>query len=155
MKVLRVILLVSGLFFSAIGLINFGVGTYFYFSTSAFLKRAITTTGSVTALQPGPSQGGTVSPTIQFTDAEGQAHSITSSISTSPPSYAIGQSVQVLYEPGHPDGAIIKSFAPIWFLTILFFGVGIMPLLFGLACLIGWRVARRVDTKQSPAPRPA
>jgi hypothetical protein len=155
MKILRVILLVNGLFFVAIGIINFGIGAYFYSSTSAFVKRAITAPGTVTGLQGGSSGNAMMAPIIQFTDSIGKVHSITSSISSSPPSYVVGQSVQVLYEPGHPDGAIIKSFASIWFLTILFFGLGILPLLFGLACLIGWWVAHRLDKKQSPNPNPA
>jgi hypothetical protein len=61
----------------------------------------------------------------------------------------VGQSVQVLYEPGHPEGAVIQSFLSLWFLPLLFFGIGIIPLLFGLCCLLGAWLAKRALRKQA------
>jgi hypothetical protein len=50
-------------------------------------------------------------PRVQFTASDARPYVVTSDRSGPEPAYRIGQQLQVLYQPDHPDGARIEDFA--------------------------------------------
>ena len=69
--------------------------------------------------------GGTWAPVFQFTTPDdGQLHTVTSRIASSPPAYSVGESVRVLYSAENPQDAIINSFFQLYLtpLFLIFFG---------------------------------
>lgn len=98
-----------------------------------FLKTAERSSGTVIEnIQKVSSKGKyTYSPLIEFYDQNGEKTTFESLNSSNPPSYSIGQKVQVLYQPTHPQSAKIDSFHDFWLgpilsgiLGFLFFGIG-------------------------------
>jgi len=76
------------------------LGLYLYRSTDAFLARAIRAEGRVVELAASDtSDDVTYAPVVEFEDADGR-HRFKDSISSNPPSYRTGDTVQVLYDPG-------------------------------------------------------
>ena len=76
------------------------LGLYLYRSTDAFLARAIRAQGRVVELAANDSSDDvTYAPVVEFEDADGR-HRFKDSISSNPPSYRTGDTVQVLYDPG-------------------------------------------------------
>jgi len=120
------------------------VGTLFLLkNTTSFLATSITSQGTVIDMETRRSSSSsgsgssskkskTYAPVIRFTDKSGNSYSFTSSTSSNPPSYSIGESIEVLYNPVSPSDAKIKGFFSIWggililgILGIVFFGIGI------------------------------
>mgnify|MGYP006188413307 CR=1 FL=1 len=101
-------------------IIGFGmlVGAFFLFSsTNTFLDEAVSARGTVVDLirSSGSSDSGpTYAPVVQFTTSSGQAIEFTSSVSSNPPSYSPGESVEVLYLPNQPHNAKMSSFFSLW-----------------------------------------
>lgn len=94
------------------------------------LVRGVRTTGKVVRLIPSMDSKGRVryTPDFQYTAKSGMVYSTISNFSSNPPEYTVGQSIPVLYEPGHPETAMLDSFGALWFLPVLFgcFGIGIL-----------------------------
>jgi hypothetical protein len=73
-------------------------------------------------VRTGSSRG--VAPLVQFTTSDGRTLHITGSVSSSPPAYETGEHVRVLYEATNPNAARIDSKIEMWFLPMLFGGLG-------------------------------
>lgn len=85
-------------------------------------------------------------PVIEFTSSDGREHSIQSTEGSSPPSYAVGDQVIVLYDPQNPAEVRIKSFgssALNWLLPAI---TGVIGLGFLVAVLA---VRRFMDPEKS------
>jgi len=54
-----------------------------------------------------------LAPVFEFTAADGVARRVEGN-ATSPPRYAVGDEVVVLYDPADPDGARVETFAGLW-----------------------------------------
>jgi len=132
MKTLKIIKYV----FTTIGALML-VGTFFaYTSASNFVEQSISTRGVVVEmLRSRPSSSSSNSymykPVVQFVDKNGSEIEFMSSTSSNPPSYGVGESVEVLYNPESPNDAKIKSFFSIWgvvtilgVIGVVFFAVG-------------------------------
>ncbi len=118
--------------FSFIGL-GMLIGAFFiYKNTSDFIEKAITTNGVVVELirvQSSNDSSDTFSPIVAFKDQNGIEVEFTSSSSSSPASFDIGEKVVVFYEPQKPVNAKIKSFFELWGAATIVGGIG---LVFGL-----------------------
>ncbi len=110
--------------------------------TIAFLSKAREATGKVIALeeappqQPGADELETYAPVIVFTTHSGQKTRFTSPASSYPSRYAVGDFVPVLYEANRPDQARIRSFYDLWFVPLLFGGLGVVFTAVGAGLLI-------------------
>src|SRR5262249_44613226 len=87
--------------------------------------------------------GGAYYPVVKFRTATGEAHTLHSNTGSSSPSYRVGETVSVLYDPGNPFDARIVGFFSLWFLVIIFGPVGALLSLAGSSGLIGPRVWAR------------
>ena len=88
--------------------------------TAAFLARAVTVDGQVTALIPQRSdEGGLTHRTaFRFRDAAGRVHRGETSWGSQPPSHAVGERVRVAYDPAQPEGARLHAFPGLWTLPL-------------------------------------
>ena len=131
MKAFRIV----GSVFFFIGLVFIVVGGIFYYNTHTFLARSEATTGKVVRLIQGYSQssnGGSsvlFYPVVRFETQTGDIIDFQSRIG-SRPAHRIGDIVRVRYLKEDPHQARIDTFFQLWFLSLLFGGLGFF---FGMA----------------------
>jgi len=132
----RQVLVVGGAF-AVLGPVLLAVGVYLYARTSAFLERATRTRGEVVELVERRSDDGyTYAPVFVFEDAKGTSRRIVSNTSSNPPGYAVGDEVDVLYDPDDPEDACIDSFFSLWGGATIVGGLGLVFGIVGVAVLI-------------------
>lgn len=116
------------IFILAFGLPGLGFligGVFAFTSTQNFLDQSVSANGTVIDLGLRYSGNSRVYyPIIKFTDESGQEIEFRSSFGSNPPAYQVGEKVSILYIPDNPDQARISSFISLWFLTLLFLGMG-------------------------------
>jgi hypothetical protein len=96
--------------FLLFGLLFFAIGSGLTYRQRALEKQGIKAPGVVVALQENyDSDGSTYTPVVQFKTASGQNIEFSSSYSSSPPDYDVGEAVIVVYPSGQPENAIIKG----------------------------------------------
>lgn len=101
--------------FAAVGLGMLLGALIWYRSTSTFIQEAVIAEGTVVKLVPVRSDGSTTyRPTVRFTAAAGQVVEFSSSSSSRPPAYAVGEKVKVYYRPQEPRDAKISGFFSLW-----------------------------------------
>jgi Protein of unknown function (DUF3592) len=71
-------------------------------------------------------------PAVQFTSETGGTLTFTAQTCSNPPSYRIGEHVDVLYRPGEPESAAIDGPAERWLLPLVVGGIGSVFMLIGL-----------------------
>lgn len=115
----------------------------FAFHTFEFLLHSVRTKGTVVKLIGRTDSHGETSytPVFQFTAKDGQTYITATDFASSPPLYAVGQTIPVLYEPGKPRTATLDSFWTLWLFSLVFFvfGVGVT----GGSLLLRFLVQRR------------
>jgi hypothetical protein len=104
---------------TAIGLF-FG-GVLSFVRARAFLRGAARTDGVVieNALAKNSDGGATYVPVVEFSAGE-RGHRITGRTGTNPPSYEIGERVEVCFSPWRPSEAKIHSYLEIYSSVLLF-----------------------------------
>lgn len=128
----------AGLILLLVSFIFLAVAAIIAFKVDHFVSAATQTTGVVIALaekHDAKRDSITYAPVFTFATESGQTQSVTSSVATSPASYAVGDKVPVLYRPADPADAKIDSFWQLWFLPVLFAGFGSTELLTGIVLL--------------------
>jgi len=125
-------------FFVIVGLIALTGSVIVSMNRYAFVKASIETKGEVVELVSVRSSSTTSSsityaPCIRFTDKYGRPMEFVSSISSSPPSYDVGERVELIYNPEAPEDARMKGFFAIWGLAsisglfgAIFFTIGFL-----------------------------
>lgn len=133
--------LIIGIVFPLIGGLLFVIGAFLFFRTRSFISTAQEVQGTVIEMVWSSSSdgGGGYSPVYQFRAINGQMITVQDSLSSSPPMFQVGQTIDVLYDPENPQKARIKKFWSLYFTSILlcgmgliFGGVGIVLLIFNL-----------------------
>ncbi|MBE8726537.1 DUF3592 domain-containing protein [Flavobacterium hungaricum] len=132
MKIIKYVFLI-------IGLIALGGALYLYQNKREFLDKAITVQGTVKELISSRSKNSTTyKPLVSFITKDGKQIEYTSSVSSNPPSYEVGEKVEIFYDPADPYDADINGFASLWLgplvlgiLGIIFFSIGFSIILFG------------------------
>lgn len=79
-------------------------------------------------------------PVVSFTTAQGYLYIFTDGEGSDPPTYKVGEAVEVLYNPDDPRDATIHSWMSIWMGPLWITVIGLFPIL----GLIGWSVWRYV-----------
>lgn len=122
MKVER---LVPGLF-ALVGLGLLVTSVFVYLNTRNFINSSAKATGQVIAHASGRSSDGTLTyaPVISFRTPDGQVVEFKSQASSSSPSPAVGEAVEVLYNPRQPQEAEINTFSSLWILPIILSALG-------------------------------
>lgn len=111
--------------FAIIGLILLGGAFYLYQDKQAFLKKAEVTQGTVVELLSTKSKNSiSYCPVIEFITKTGKKIKISSSVSSNPPSYNVGENVEVLYDPINPNKADINGFSSLYLAPLILGIVG-------------------------------
>ena len=97
-------------------------GVWLYTRTAAFLDTAVPATGEVVELKESSgSEGGTTwSPVFAWVDAAGVERRSTAGFSSNPPSHAVGEPIDLLYDPQNPEDARIDGFFSLWLAPLIF-----------------------------------
>ncbi len=104
---------------------------YLYSNTSEFVANARRAPGTVVALRSG-------APEVKFRAHDGREIQFTSSVSSKPPSYHVGETVEVLYRQDRPEDAEVNAFMSLWLGVILLGGLGSGFSIVGAALVFGW-----------------
>ena len=122
-----------GLLFSSIpfliSLPFFGFGVYKVVDTYIKLQGTIETEGMVVDndLELFADGGSAYVPVVRFTSESGEIVRFTDSVGSIPPAYEEGEKVKVLYHPDDPKEAYIKTWFRLWFGSVIWLLVGILP----------------------------
>jgi hypothetical protein len=122
------------------------VGGGFAVHVESFIHSASRTHGQVIDLAPRTNNDNDVeyAPIFRFVAENGQAFTVTSSVSSNPAGFEVGETVEVLYRKDDPVGAQIASFWQLWFIPVIFGAIGVVHGLIGVAALF---VLRRRDRR--------
>ena len=101
-------------------------GLHLYRTTQEFVAGAATASGTVVELDRRTSNNGdyTYAPVVEFSTPDGKDFRFVSSASSSPPAFARGEVVRVLYTPANPAEARIDSFGQLWAGGLILAGLG-------------------------------
>lgn len=126
----------------SIGLIMLLSATYVIYSNMRFEKRAMHVRGKVIDLSSYESSDDDGGSTTMYTPVfeyafNGQTYQHTSSTSSSSPAFEIGEEVEVLVDPQHPEDILVNSFWEKWFLPLI---LGIMGVMFGGMGYLAYRI---------------
>lgn len=132
-----------------VGLIPLTIGIRQASTGYQFVSKGVEASGVVTALERGRSGShssrrkksgrGTYYPVFEYTTASGETHGARHNIGSKPPSYKVGERVDVIYIPGMENKARIKSFGSLWGMAIGFSAFGLVFALLGGAIISGSR----------------
>lgn len=78
-------------------------------------------------------------PVVGFRSADGEARTFRDSTGSNPPSYRVGERVEVLYHADSPEDARINGFASLWLLPLVFGGIGLVAAGIGTAVALAAR----------------
>lgn len=132
--------------FATIGLGLLIGAIYLYLDKQSFLKTANVAPGLVVELRASRSDNSTTySPVVSFTAKDGRQIEFTSSVSSNPPSYSEGESVEVVYDPANPYEANINGFSS------LYLGPLILGILGTVFFLVGFSIILSGYLKQKKA----
>ena len=67
-------------------------------------------------------------PVVEFKPNDGPQQRFTDGAGSLPPEYAVGDSVDVIYNPARPAEARIASWFRLWFVPTLLMGIGLLPI---------------------------
>ena len=126
-----------GLLVIAIGLLPGGIGAFAFLRRLRFLWTAHTTSGVVNeVILMHLVDGHSYQPKITFTTQTGETVSLTSVRMSNPPQFRVGQEVPVIYDPNNPFRAYIRSFSYLWFVSLLFGGIGSLLFILGMILIL-------------------
>ena len=114
------------------------IAAYFIFSnTQVFLNDSLKTEGIVVDLvRSRSSDSVTYRPVVEFKTNGGSIIEFMSSSGSNPPSYSMGEMVEVLYRENFPEKAKINSFFSIWGVPTIIGGIGFVFFLVGFSILL-------------------
>jgi len=105
-----------------------GVAYYYGHTSWSLSQNGSRVGGVVVALEESAGTDGsgvTYSPVIRY-EVDGRAHTFTSSNSSDPPAYDIGERVVLLYDPADPERARINSWWELWLMPVVLGGAAII-----------------------------
>lgn len=118
--------LIIGIVFGFVGGVMTLIAVFLFVRTRMFINNAQEVKGTVIRLVYSHSSegGGGYSPVYQFKTIEGRLVEKQDNLSSNPPMFKEGQTVDVLYEPANPENARIKKWMNLYFLPLLLGGMG-------------------------------
>jgi hypothetical protein len=107
------------------------------YSSKSRMANGPVVTGKVVSLTAQESaRPGAQAPLVEFKTEKGDTVQVQSTRFTEPPAYAVGQAVEVRYDPQNPQNAAINVFAELWGLTAALGAFGGFALLVGAGLLL-------------------
>jgi hypothetical protein len=82
-------------------------------------------------------------PVVAFTTRNGEAISFTSSFSSRPPAYVVGEQVEVLYDPRNHLDARINGFGSLWLGPWILGGMGTLFTAIGISIILAGRMGEK------------
>lgn len=137
-----------GGFFLIVGVGMFIWSVFWFNSRINELDNYVLTTGTVVEMEKSrDDEGGWVySPNVSFKDKDGVEHIYNSGHASDPPSYEIGEKVELYYNSTDPEDAFINSFIEKWVLGLALVIVGLVLVPIGIWMIISaFRGDRRRD----------
>ena len=128
-----------GLIFAFIGLIFCVIALLMYIDTLNSLRGTIAAQGRIVSCEmkrvtnSDKSVSYQCRPTVHFTTTSGEDVDFVSSMSSN--TFHEGDEVPVQYHPDHPRNALISSFMGLWFLPLIFGGLGSLFVIIGILLL--------------------
>ncbi|HMG26258.1 MAG TPA: DUF3592 domain-containing protein [Acidimicrobiia bacterium] len=137
-------LLLVGVIFIAIGAIFIGLGIFFFIRTRRFLRTAVEVNGTIVELRESSgSEGGTVySAVVEFQTADARSIRWEESMASNPPAGQPGERLVMKYDPANPNKARIAKATRMWFMPMLFGGLGLLFFVIGVVLTIAGALAR-------------
>lgn len=132
--------------FLVVGIAISSGGWYAYQSQKKFVAIAQKMPGVVKALEYRGSRksGGSNYPVVEFQTPEGKTVSFRSDVGSNPASYDVGEQVEVLYNPSHPNEAKLTGFWNLWGLATIFAGLGSVFMIIGIGTMMIFIRLRRM-----------
>lgn len=126
---------------AAMGAIFLAVGVGVGITTVSFVSDAKRADGVVIDLawHSSGKSGMTAAPVVRY-DVDGKAYEFTSSMSSKPPAYKVGEQVTVLYDPAEPSEGRLDGFMDLYMFPLIF---GILGLTESAAVAIWVAIERR------------
>ncbi|HMF03550.1 MAG TPA: DUF3592 domain-containing protein [Acidimicrobiia bacterium] len=137
-------LLLVGVIFIAVGAVFIGLGIFFFIRTRRFLRTAVETAGTIVELRESSgSEGGTVySAVVEFQTTDGRSIRWEESMASNPPAGQPGEQLVMKYDPANPNKARIAKATRMWFMPMLFGGLGLLFFVIGVVLTIAGALAR-------------
>ena len=144
-KIIRLI----GIIVASLSIIPLGLAAYWYEKNDKFLGKAIKTEVTVVDVKERSTDDGTLYyPVFSFIDHNNKKREIHSSLGTYPPTYEIGDTTSIYYDPENPKSTKFDSFVSLWLGPTILLGVGMIPLFIGaFLILVGPMIIRAVSQK--------
>jgi hypothetical protein len=114
--------------------------------TRSFIAAAKHAPGTVTELlEKRDRDDGSISytPVVEFNADNGASIRFTSSFSSKPAAYDVGERVEVLYAPNNPNDARINGFGSLWLAPLILGGIGVAFAGIGFGILIAFRANQK------------
>ena len=114
--------------FLAVGALMLLGGVLLTVSAARFIARASSAPGTVIELrETRGGEGDTLyAPVVRYSPPGSGEITFVSSMASMPPAFSVGEAVQVLYAPGDPRDARIRSFGSLWFGPLVLTTMGLI-----------------------------
>jgi hypothetical protein len=122
-----------------VGLLLLSIAFFLWRRTREFVASARSVKGTVIRMVS--DSEGASAPLFKFTASNGDTIEKQDTIYSNPPSYRVGDVVDILYDPNHPQSARVAKSSGLYFAPIL---VGVMGLIF-LGSAVVWLGLRLLD----------
>jgi len=106
------------------------ISAYSSVTNLLFISRSVDVNGVVTGFKEGggggfPSRGVVYYPMVKFICCGNEEFEVAGKPGSNPPLYAVGESVQLLFDESKPENAKIYSFSSMWLLPLTGIGLGL------------------------------
>lgn len=119
--------------FAGLGAAMLAGTVYLSYRVHSFVGASQHAAGEVVALDENEDGA---KPIVRFTDRAGRMVEFQSSVRSKPPSNAVGDRVEVLYDPAKPEGAEINGFFSLWLGPLILGGLGAIFFAIGAGWLL-------------------
>lgn len=108
---------------------------HFYYKNKTFIKNAHIVTGTLTELEKSDSDDDMFFPVYSYLNENGDTLTLKPYFSQNNPG-SIGDTIEIYFDPLHPDSAKFNSFWSLWFIPLLLALSALIPLFFGMVFLV-------------------
>lgn len=127
-----------------VGLGFLGAGAYLGSRSRALVDVGEVAEGTVIAMKPvRPNEiDSSYGPVVRFRVRSGVEHSFESGQGAKPPAFHVGERVEVLHDPRHPEDAMVRTFFQLWGMPLILGATGI-------ALVLGWLLLVRAAHRRA------